>query len=129
MVGVAVVRRPGMSTTVITKMKVGTESGSGFHRQGHRTASPGSAGNGHVQHVGIGNQHMPLIRCPDCSRDVSDEAPACLSCGGPITLASTPVVTVADRQPDIPSEQSAGLRQLAKVLAVAGLAFLVVAGV
>jgi len=27
---------------------------------------------------------MPLIKCPDCGRDVSDLAPACPNCGRPI---------------------------------------------
>lgn len=29
---------------------------------------------------------MPLIQCPDCSREVSDQAPACPSCGRPIAV-------------------------------------------
>ncbi len=40
---------------------------------------------------------MPLIQCPDCSQQVSDQAPACLRCGrplahGPALLQDTPVV-------------------------------------
>lgn len=27
---------------------------------------------------------MPLIKCPDCGREVSDQAPACVQCGRPI---------------------------------------------
>lgn len=27
---------------------------------------------------------MPLVRCPDCRHDVSDNAPACPQCGRPI---------------------------------------------
>lgn len=27
---------------------------------------------------------MPLIPCPDCGREVSDRAPACIGCGAPI---------------------------------------------
>lgn len=29
---------------------------------------------------------MPLIQCPDCSREVSDQAPACPGCGRPISV-------------------------------------------
>ena len=28
---------------------------------------------------------MPLIKCPDCGKDVSDSAPACICCGRPIS--------------------------------------------
>ena len=39
---------------------------------------------------------MPLVRCPDCGRDVSTEAPACLGCGRPMkreaSLAAAPPV-------------------------------------
>ena len=31
---------------------------------------------------------MPLISCPECSRQVSDAAPACPACGVPIAAAS-----------------------------------------
>lgn len=31
---------------------------------------------------------MALIQCEDCGRDVSDRAPACPNCGGPITPAA-----------------------------------------
>ncbi|MAA79209.1 MAG: hypothetical protein CL916_08100 [Deltaproteobacteria bacterium] len=30
---------------------------------------------------------MPLIKCPECSTQVSDQAPACPSCGFPINTA------------------------------------------
>jgi drug/metabolite transporter (DMT)-like permease len=30
---------------------------------------------------------MPLITCPDCGREVSDAAPACVQCGHPFTAA------------------------------------------
>jgi hypothetical protein len=26
---------------------------------------------------------MPLIRCPDCHREISDRAPLCINCGAP----------------------------------------------
>ena len=31
---------------------------------------------------------MPLIRCLDCGRDVSDRAPACPNCGAPVVSAA-----------------------------------------
>lgn len=33
---------------------------------------------------------MPLINCPACSREVSDQAKSCPQCGHPITLQITP---------------------------------------
>lgn len=27
---------------------------------------------------------MPLINCPDCGREISDQAPACVQCGRPM---------------------------------------------
>lgn len=31
---------------------------------------------------------MPLIKCQDCGHDVSDRAPACPNCGGPMTATT-----------------------------------------
>jgi hypothetical protein len=31
---------------------------------------------------------MALIKCPECSKDVSDKAPACPNCGAPIAAAT-----------------------------------------
>ena len=31
---------------------------------------------------------MPLITCPDCSHQISDQAPACPSCGRPAAKAA-----------------------------------------
>lgn len=28
---------------------------------------------------------MPLIQCPDCGKDISDSAPACINCGRPMS--------------------------------------------
>lgn len=36
---------------------------------------------------------MALITCPDCSREVSDRAPACPHCGAPIAS-----VSIADKE-------------------------------
>lgn len=34
---------------------------------------------------------MPMINCPDCSKEMSDSAPTCPNCGRPNTSASTQV--------------------------------------
>ena len=31
---------------------------------------------------------MPLVTCPDCQKDVSDRAPACIHCGRPLRAAA-----------------------------------------
>jgi hypothetical protein len=31
---------------------------------------------------------VALIKCPECGREVSDQAPACVGCGVPLTSAS-----------------------------------------
>jgi len=42
---------------------------------------------------------MPLIKCPDCSRDFSDSAPACPQCGHLLRPpAATPLVVVLGTQ-------------------------------
>jgi hypothetical protein len=33
---------------------------------------------------------MPLVTCPDCAREVSTEAPACIHCGRPMGTSSSP---------------------------------------
>lgn len=55
---------------------------------------------------------MPLVRCPDCGRDISSEAPACIGCGRPIKREpppyafappiAAPALTVAVALPAIP---------------------------
>lgn len=32
---------------------------------------------------------MPLIKCPDCNKDISDSAPSCPNCGRPNSVANT----------------------------------------
>ena len=27
---------------------------------------------------------MPLVKCPECGKEISDQAPACIHCGYPI---------------------------------------------
>jgi hypothetical protein len=58
---------------------------------------------------------MALIRCPDCGRDVSTEAPACPGCGRPmkseahLIAASAPVVAaVVEPTPDPNAEPPLG---------------------
>lgn len=41
---------------------------------------------------------MALIACPDCARQVSNEAPACPQCGRPINAGTTFSLT-SGRQP------------------------------
>lgn len=40
---------------------------------------------------------MPLIVCPDCSRQVSDAAPSCLGCGRPFVAPHAPVGTMSSQ--------------------------------
>jgi hypothetical protein len=39
---------------------------------------------------------MPLIKCPDCATEISDQAPACPKCARPMTAAARP----ADSRPE-----------------------------
>ena len=55
---------------------------------------------------------MALIRCPECGKEVSDRAPACIHCGCPLT-PSVPAVQTAPAQPDRSAELE-NLRTLAK---------------
>ena len=34
---------------------------------------------------------MALVKCPDCGRDISDQAPACIGCGRPQEVQAEPV--------------------------------------
>jgi zinc-ribbon domain len=36
---------------------------------------------------------MALVTCPDCGKEISDQAPACPSCGRPREPAGVPVAT------------------------------------
>ena len=44
---------------------------------------------------------MPLIKCPECSSQVSDQAPSCPSCGFPINTA------LVEQKPQAVAPQSA----------------------
>lgn len=39
---------------------------------------------------------MALIRCPECGRDISSQAPACPSCGYPLQAANAPPANPPD---------------------------------
>jgi len=41
---------------------------------------------------------MPLVRCPDCSAEISDQAPACPKCGRP-RVAQTTASAVKPKAP------------------------------
>ena len=42
---------------------------------------------------------MPLIACPDCNSKVSDQAPACPTCGRPLAVSTPPDPKAADLAP------------------------------
>jgi hypothetical protein len=63
---------------------------------------------------------MPLIRCPDCGTEVSDQAAACIKCGRPIGAA---------KQPDPTARNPAGsLPRWLLVVAIAAAAYLLFVG-
>ena len=39
---------------------------------------------------------MGLINCPDCNKEISDRAPACIHCGAPISDKSTNENAISD---------------------------------
>lgn len=45
---------------------------------------------------------MPLAPCPDCGRDVSTAAPACIHCGRPLAAPSAPAPAAAAPGPEKP---------------------------
>lgn len=58
---------------------------------------------------------MALITCPECQKQISDKAPACLHCGAPLeTTSATPIV-----------KASGGGMGLGAKLALGGLALFV----
>ena len=42
---------------------------------------------------------MPLVTCPDCGKEVSDSAPACVGCGRPMESAPAPTEPSARADP------------------------------
>lgn len=51
---------------------------------------------------------MALIKCPDCSKDVSDIAPSCPHCGRPI--ADSPGLTLRTGEQSVPEKTKTGPR-------------------
>jgi hypothetical protein len=41
---------------------------------------------------------MALVRCPDCGRDISDAASACIGCGRPMQFAALQVQSRASKE-------------------------------
>ena len=39
---------------------------------------------------------MPLIKCPDCGTEISDQAPTCLKCGKPLNQAQNTKTIAGD---------------------------------
>jgi hypothetical protein len=69
-------------------------------RRRYSVGSAPVASRRHYRHTGRGvhqfvetfqlrGRHMSLVPCPDCRREVSDAAPACLHCGRPLLASAT----------------------------------------
>jgi hypothetical protein len=69
---------------------------------------------------------MPLIKCPDCGREVSDTKLACPKCGRPILAPSSPLV-LAPQEPLPPRIPSGAQKRSTTRLAIGALAVLIVA--
>lgn len=59
---------------------------------------------------------MPLIKCPDCGKEISDTAPACIGCGR--VMASPPSVKTAAETKTI--ERKGGKYELIGTLLILG---------
>lgn len=53
---------------------------------------------------------MSLIKCPDCGRDISDQAPTCPSCGRPM------IATPDKRRAVVQTEQTSKKYKLASLI-------------
>jgi uncharacterized membrane protein YvbJ len=53
---------------------------------------------------------MPLINCPDCGKEVSDQAESCNNCGRPIAKRSDSLDVEQDAKANKKGNQSAYLR-------------------
>lgn len=68
---------------------------------------------------------MPLIKCPDCGREVSDTKLTCPQCGQPILAPSSPLA-LAPQAPLPPRIPVAPGRSNTTLLAIGGLVALIV---
>ena len=61
---------------------------------------------------------MALVKCPDCAKEISDKAAACIGCGCPVNQAySTPLTTA----PDSPIKKENTVAVALKILAAIAL--------
>jgi hypothetical protein len=67
---------------------------------------------------------MALIACPDCAKQVSSSAAACIHCGAPLAAA-----TAAARQADTPPAKAMSAGKLWLIIGAAVLAALVIGAV
>lgn len=61
---------------------------------------------------------MALIHCPDCGRQVSDQAPRCPHCGRPIATYASPAPTQASAPTPHPERSGCGIGWLSVVVGV-----------
>lgn len=61
---------------------------------------------------------MALITCPDCGKDVSDAAPACIYCGRPLRFTPAPIAAapVQPQQIIVNTEQQYGCGTLLMIV-------------
>lgn len=48
---------------------------------------------------------MALIKCPECGKDISDKAPACIHCGFPLRLIKSEVEELPEKEIAIVNEE------------------------
>ena len=66
---------------------------------------------------------MPLIACPDCGQNISDQAAACIHCGRPLQTKSRPATPEPAADPEVVTVQQTS-QKLKLQLVLATLAFL-----
>ena len=71
---------------------------------------------------------MALTKCPDCGREVSDQATACIQCGRPIKPASQPEVSVAPQTVKAGRQRSKLRNDLGSAIALVGAIVATVVG-
>lgn len=50
---------------------------------------------------------MALVECPDCGKNISDAAPACIHCGRPMTVLA-PRISEPKLEPTLPTPRTSG---------------------